>query len=353
MRAAVGMFRVTDVAAPRAETAPVASAPCATPYTSPSAPNSGVTRSVPPIRSFASPRADTPTSIRLPPRAKAGRLAVTITAATFLVCSLLSWSRVFTPSRSSIPISDCRVKTALSNLSPVPFSPTTRPYPTSWFSRMPSTSAISLIRTCAAARAGSRSSRASISRKGTGSFHLVQLCAAKLSASPGARAVPHAEARDCWRSWRMKPGSLCRQGKGGRVHGDQGLGQRGNLVAGRAGGSRQAFTMGAATQTTALANMSATAALDGLLLLQEGTDAPTRDRRARQHGRALLDALARLQLGLLGSDASPTNDSSRQAIQSVGGASRNLSRSRRPCVEGARSTPSCCAPRWNWPGGIL
>ena len=65
--------------------------------------------------------------MRLPVRAKAGRLAVTMTAATFLVCSLAPWSRVFTPSRSSMPISDWRVNTALSSLSPVPFSPTTSP----------------------------------------------------------------------------------------------------------------------------------------------------------------------------------------------------------------------------------
>ena len=67
------------------------------------------------------------TSILLPDRAKAGRLAVTMTAATFLVCSLLSWSRVLTPRRSSMPMSDWRVNTALSSRSPVPLRPTTRP----------------------------------------------------------------------------------------------------------------------------------------------------------------------------------------------------------------------------------
>ena len=73
-------------------------------------------------------------------------------------------------------------------------------------------------------------------------------------------------------------------------------------AAGRPGAGRTAFSMGAAA-TAAPAKLSATAALDGLLLLQEAIDAPTRDRRARQHGRALLDALARLQLSLLGSDS--------------------------------------------------
>ena len=54
-------------------------------------------------------------------------LAVTMTAAMFLVCNFAIWSRVFTPSRSSIPTRDSLVNTALSSLSPVPFSPTTRP----------------------------------------------------------------------------------------------------------------------------------------------------------------------------------------------------------------------------------
>ena len=121
------MLRVTEEAAPRAAMAPVASGPCATPYTSPSAPSMGVTSSVPPERSLASPRAETVTSNALPLREKGGRLAVTMTAATFFVCSLAAWSRVFTPSRSSMPISDSRVKIALSSLSPVPFSPTTSP----------------------------------------------------------------------------------------------------------------------------------------------------------------------------------------------------------------------------------
>ena len=51
--------------------------------------------------------------MRLPLRAKAGRLAVTMTAATFLVIMLASWSRVLTPRRSSMPIRDLRVNTAL------------------------------------------------------------------------------------------------------------------------------------------------------------------------------------------------------------------------------------------------
>ena len=65
--------------------------------------------------------------MRLPSRAKGGSSAVTITAATFLVCNCVVWSWVFTPRRSSIPTSESRVKMALESLSPVLFSPTTRP----------------------------------------------------------------------------------------------------------------------------------------------------------------------------------------------------------------------------------
>ena len=69
--------------------------------------------------------------------------------------------------------------------------------------------------------------------------------------------------------------------------------------AGRPGPGRAGFAVPAG-RTAAPATVSAPAALDGLLLLQEVEDAPARDRRARQHGRAMLDALARLQLALLG-----------------------------------------------------
>ena len=45
---------------------------------------------------------------------------------------------------------------------------------------------------------------------------------------------------------------------------------------------------------------TATAALDGLLQLQEFDDTATRDRQARRHGHALLQELAELQRSLLG-----------------------------------------------------
>ena len=69
--------------------------------------------------------ADTDTSMRLPGAAKAGRLAVTMTAATFLVC--MTWPRVLVPSRSSMLWMLSWVNGAFFRLSPVPFRPTTRP----------------------------------------------------------------------------------------------------------------------------------------------------------------------------------------------------------------------------------
>jgi len=75
----------------------------------------------------ASPSAETATSMRLPGRAKGGRLAVTITAAMLRVLSFSSLSRVLTPRRSNMPTSDWRVKMAVRNWSPVPARPTTRP----------------------------------------------------------------------------------------------------------------------------------------------------------------------------------------------------------------------------------
>lgn len=66
----------------------------------------------------------------------------------------------------------------------------------------------------------------------------------------------------------------------------------------RAGMGRGGFTVSAGA-APGVAMASGVAALDGLLLLQEVEDAPERDRRARKHGRAMLDALSRLQLGLL------------------------------------------------------
>ena len=66
-------------------------------------------------------------SMRVPVRAKAGRVAVTMTAATFLVRRVFEMSRVLTPIRSSMPMTDCWVNGELLIVSPVPFSPTTRP----------------------------------------------------------------------------------------------------------------------------------------------------------------------------------------------------------------------------------
>jgi hypothetical protein len=56
---------------------------------------------------------------------KAGRLPVTITAATLPVRIVAP--RMLTPMRSSIACSDCLVKGMLFRVSPEPFRPTTRP----------------------------------------------------------------------------------------------------------------------------------------------------------------------------------------------------------------------------------
>ena len=69
--------------------------------------------------------AETVTSMRVPCVPKAGRFAVTITAATLPVRRVCP--RMLTPSRSNIAVSDCLVKGMLLSVSPVPLSPTTKP----------------------------------------------------------------------------------------------------------------------------------------------------------------------------------------------------------------------------------
>ena len=79
----------------------------------------------------------------------------------------------------------------------------------------------------------------------------------------------------------------------------------GPVGAGPAGAGRGAGPSGFSVSVganPAVAMTPGVAALDGLLLLQEVEGAPERDRRARKHGRAMLDALSRLQLGLLDAD---------------------------------------------------
>ncbi len=76
-----------------------------------------------------------------------------------------------------------------------------------------------------------------------------------------------------------------------------------------AGGAPRAAAGGTgfsvASGVQAAAAPAAAAAVDGLLLLQEVEDGPTRDRHARRHGRAMLDALAALQRALLGEGDDP------------------------------------------------
>ena len=92
--------------------------------------------SVPPSSEVASPSDDTVTSMRSPGPIEGVRSAVTITAATLrvrsvvgrgglvvLVVSFLTLMPIF----SSIDCRDCSVNGALRSVSPVPFRPMTRP----------------------------------------------------------------------------------------------------------------------------------------------------------------------------------------------------------------------------------
>ncbi len=72
-----------------------------------------------------------------------------------------------------------------------------------------------------------------------------------------------------------------------------------------AGSSSFAVAPGATDAAAGPAAASATAALDGMLLLQQMEDGPTRDRQARRHGRAMLEGLAELQRALLDGSLDP------------------------------------------------
>ena len=81
---------------------------------------------MPPFRLFALPSEETVTSRLWPGRAKAGRLAVTSTAATFFSCSACPGGR-FTPSCASIAVRLCVVNGVCAVWSPLPSRPTTSP----------------------------------------------------------------------------------------------------------------------------------------------------------------------------------------------------------------------------------
>ena len=84
----------------RPQNPPVTTGPCATAYTWPSAPRSEVSTRMPPCRLVASPMAAAVESMRMPGWAKAGRVAVTITAAVFFTRMVVG--ETATPIRSSI-----------------------------------------------------------------------------------------------------------------------------------------------------------------------------------------------------------------------------------------------------------
>ena len=74
----------------------------------------------------------------------------------------------------------------------------------------------------------------------------------------------------------------------------------------RVGGSSGfAVAPGGADATAGPSATTAAAPLDGMLLLQQVEDGPTRDRQARRHGRAMLDGLAELQCALLDGTLDP------------------------------------------------
>ena len=105
---------------------PIDSGPCASATISPFDPRSGEGSSVPPWRLRASPTDETVTSRRAPARAYGGSSVVTSTEAMFstLICS----AGTETPKRSSMFASVWAEKIVW-RLSPVLFSPMTRPYP--------------------------------------------------------------------------------------------------------------------------------------------------------------------------------------------------------------------------------
>src|SRR5450755_3517227 len=90
---------------------------------------------MPPCKLLQSPMADTEMSMRVPGCANGGRLVVTSTAAVFL--TRMAVGETATPMRARRFVKLCDENTVCL-LSPVPFKPTTRPYPTNWLSRTPS-----------------------------------------------------------------------------------------------------------------------------------------------------------------------------------------------------------------------
>ncbi len=125
MRPTVGTPWLTVSAWPTAAVPETATSPCATACTLPSAPDIGVSTSVPPISDVASPIEETVMSMRWPRFMNGGRSAVTMTAATLRLRS--ASLRTLIPSRSSIDCIVCSVNGALRKVSPVPSSPKTRP----------------------------------------------------------------------------------------------------------------------------------------------------------------------------------------------------------------------------------
>ena len=89
-----------------------------------------MTNSEPPRRLLALAIELTVTSMVWPGFTNAGSTACTDTAATFFSCGVTLLGTV-TPSCASMLVRDCTVNGAWLVWSPVPYKPTTSPYPTS------------------------------------------------------------------------------------------------------------------------------------------------------------------------------------------------------------------------------
>jgi hypothetical protein len=127
IRPLLGMFTVMlEPSLPSTPKPLIRMLPCAIAYTWPLAPRKGVMTRLPPRRLFALPIEDTVTSMVWPGLAKGGRLACTVTAATFCSIGLVLGGTV-TPNFASMFSMLWIVNGVWVVWSPVPSSPTTRP----------------------------------------------------------------------------------------------------------------------------------------------------------------------------------------------------------------------------------
>ena len=257
-------------------------------------------------------------SIRLPGRAKAGRLAVTMTAATFLVASLASLSRVLTPSRSSMPISVCRVKIEVAQ----PVAGAVQPDHQAIADQLVVADALDIGDVLdpdrLAPAAGPRPARTAGQRHMAASAKALFALAKAIFGHAALR--PADGAGDCTRrarlsgreaagfAGRMRPD--CRAGGEDRCQEAQDAGHRqghgGRRRRGRPGAARRAAAgrfRGRPARVGGAGGGAGAAAAGavglGLLALQEGGDRAARDQAARRRAELILKELQGLQRDLL------------------------------------------------------